>query len=79
MDYPRDIIAKKADDAIAAHGGPKTARVYFKFTCPQCGARCTFDEPNRLWEEGECHACGTKSPVTEAGFVLHVALLGFPP
>lgn len=79
MDYPRDVIMRKASDAIASHGGPETARVFFKFTCAHCGARCTFKDPNYLWEEGGCRRCGKKSPVDKAGFTLHWAPFGFPP
>lgn len=79
MDYPRDQIVQMAEAAIAAHGGPRTARVYFKFTCGRCGARCTFNEPNRLYTDGECHACGAMTSVDQAGFALHHAPFGFPP
>ena len=77
MDYPRDEIMKRADQAIQNNGGPEHARVFFKFTCPACGERVTFNEPNRLYEEGECCVCGHSAPVEQAGFVLHVAVHGF--
>lgn len=79
MDYPRDVIMQKAAEAIATHGGPEHARVFFKFTCAQCGERCTFNEPNMLREEGECFACGHNAPVEQAGFALHISHAGFPP
>lgn len=79
MDYPRDEIQRMAEAAIRQHGGSTTARVFFKFTCGRCGARCTFNEPNRLYTEGECHACGFMTSIERAGFALHVALFGFPP
>ncbi len=69
MDYPRDEITRRADAAIRKYG-PSTL-VYFKFTCERCGERCTFQDANMLWEEGECHACGLNQPVTKAGFALH--------
>ena len=71
-DYPRAQIAQMAESAIARHGGPAHATVYFKFTCRACGERCTFTEPNALYEEGECHVCGLHQPVTTAGFALHL-------
>jgi hypothetical protein len=72
MDYPRDEISQRATDTIAHYGGPSRARVYFKFTCPSCGARCTFHEPNTLFERGECHKCGHDAPVERAGFLLEL-------
>lgn len=73
-DHPRAAIMRLANEAIATHGGPTVARVFFKFTCRQCGTRCTFDEPNLLWAEGECASCGLKQPVTQAGFMLAMQL-----
>ncbi len=73
MDYSRAEILTLADAAIRKYGGPKRAEVFFKFSCQQCGERCTFNEPNVLWEVGECHACGSKTVVERAGFALHIA------
>lgn len=75
-DRPREEIVRMASEAIAQNGGPGVSEVYFKFTCPHCGERCTFDEPNQLFEEGECCGCGTKSRVEVAGFILRVCLGG---
>ncbi len=74
MDYPRDEIMRKADAAIAQHGGPSVAKVWFKFTCPACGERCNFNDPNTLWEQGECCRCGHTAPVLQAGFSLELSL-----
>src|SRR5437763_427530 len=30
---------------------------YFKWTCPQCGVRNTFQEPNSIYRNGECCVC----------------------
>lgn len=68
LDLPRAELAAHAEEAIKRMGG--NAQVYFKFTCPVCGERCTFSEPNTLWEEGECCNCGHKSPVTKGGYLL---------
>jgi hypothetical protein len=70
--YPRAEIMKMADQAIRTHGGPNFARVYFKFSCAHCGERCTFDEPNKLHEQGECWKCHGLTDVVEAGFALHM-------
>lgn len=77
-DYPRDVICQMADQAIAKNGGPELARVYFKFTCEACGERCTFNEPNSLYEQGECCECGHMTTVTKAGFSLLLSTTGAP-
>lgn len=77
-DYSRDEIAQMADKAIAEHGGPALARVYFKFTCAACGHRCTFVEPNALFETGECDRCGRITTVSRAGFSLMLSTTGRP-
>ena len=74
MDYPRDVIMQKAHNAIRGMGGPQYCKVFFKFTCIQCGTRCTFDEPNSLFERGECAACGFDQPVEKAGFRLEAMI-----
>lgn len=68
--HPRDVIVRMAEEAIRRSGGPAAAKVFFKFTCVGCGTRCTFNEPNALYERGECASCGLDQPITEAGFAL---------
>jgi rRNA maturation endonuclease Nob1 len=46
--------------------------VYFKWTCEACRERVTFDEPNTLYEWGECASCGHRQEVTEGGYQLHI-------
>ena len=75
--YPRDVIMRMAGEAINNNGGPQHARVHFKFTCQNCGTRCTFSEPNQLFERGECCNCGFDNVVLEAGFSLEISALGF--
>ena len=77
-DYPREQIMQMASDAIATHGGPARARVYFKFTCEACGARCTFNEPNALYESGECCDCGHMTTIAAAGYSLLLSTTGVP-
>jgi len=57
-----------ADEILQRSAGK--AQVYFKFTCPKCGERCTLEEPNVLHENGECCACSIVSPIEKAGFML---------
>ncbi len=76
MDRARLEIMTLADAAIRKYGGAKKAEVYFTFSCKACGVRCTFNDPNILWEVGECHACGAKTVVERAGFALHISTEG---
>ena len=70
-DFPRDVIIKKAEAAIEKHGGPEKAKVFFKFYCEVCGERCTFVEPNELFETGICKS-GHETVIEKAGFMLVV-------
>lgn len=71
-DLSRDEIAQMAYQAVAEHGGPTHVSVFFKFTCMWCGFRCTFEEPNKLYEDGECVKCGKTTKVDYAGFALRI-------
>jgi len=75
-DLPREEIMRRASEAIAVNGGPANARVFFKFTCPHCGERCQFVEPNQLFEDGECSRCGRTAPVPRAGYALLLGAYG---
>jgi predicted RNA-binding Zn-ribbon protein involved in translation (DUF1610 family) len=57
-----------AGEVIARAAG--RAKVYFKFTCPTCGERLTLEEPNILYEDGECAKCGVTAPIEKAGYML---------
>lgn len=67
-DRPRNEIITMASELLDRANG--RAKVYFKFTCPACGERCTLEEPNVLSESGECCSCGVISPIEKAGFML---------
>ena len=71
-DRPRDEIMQLAQDVIDRSKG--SATVYFKWTCPECKTRCTFEEPNILYEEGECWSCKQTSKIETAGFMLTLDL-----
>ena len=71
-DMTRIELAAMAEKAIADFGGSDHAEVFFEFTCQWCGARCTFNEPNKLWENGECAECGKTTHVKVGGFSLHL-------
>lgn len=73
-DRPRLEIIEQASKVIERAAG--RAKVYFKFTCPSCGERLTLEEPNVLYEDGECAKCGATNPIEKAGFMI---LLQMPP
>lgn len=66
-DLPREAIIKQAQDYIDAGGG-KT-KVYYRYTCVHCKARCGFSEPNTLFEIGVCSNCSKETEIEEAGFM----------
>jgi hypothetical protein len=70
--YPKAELMAMADQAITKFGGPEKARVYFKATCPHCGERPAFDEPNTLYDNMECAGCGQTFPFVEGGFRLEI-------
>ena len=44
--------------------------VHFKFTCEKCGARQTFEAPNRLYERGICEECEHITKIKKAGLLV---------
>ena len=69
MDYPRQQIMNMAEEALQKFN--LNTQVYFKYTCKKCGERRTFEEPNILYEYGDCE-CGHKTKVDKAGFMLEI-------
>lgn len=67
-DLPVAELVKNAETIVRESRVP--VDVLFKFTCEHCGERCTFQEPNKLYEKGECAACGKETVVTVAGYSL---------
>jgi hypothetical protein len=73
-DLSRQALADMANEEIVRYGGPDKCHVNFKFTCSHCGTRCTLVEPNTLYEEGVCAACGQSTTITYGGLALHLKL-----
>ncbi len=76
-----DLQARDVDDCdrnIALHLAQMTLSErpqgefvgHFTFTCARCGARCTLDTPNVLYERGECWRCGAVSAIVKASFMI---------
>lgn len=74
QDRPRDAIMQFAAETLKQ--APAGSYVMFKFTCAQCGERCTFQKKNRLYERGECYKCGHDQPIDKAGFALLLSVAG---
>jgi predicted SprT family Zn-dependent metalloprotease len=67
-DLSRKELMIAADKALATMGS--RAKVHFKYTCQKCGERVMLQEPNTLYENGECYKCGHVQPITQGGFAL---------
>jgi len=74
-DLPIEELVARANEQILSDQtiGVRT-EVHFKFTCENCGERCMFEEPNKLYEEGECHQCGHKTKVVVGGYTIFAHL-----
>jgi PHP family Zn ribbon phosphoesterase len=71
QNYPKAELmrdAQKAIDEYALQG--VHCEAYFKASCPKCGERCSFTEPNIAYDSMECFACGTDFPFTEGNYYL---------
>lgn len=67
QDLPREELMQLAHETLVQYPG---AEIHFKFTCGHCGTRCTLQEPNTLYESGECFECGKLTPITHGGFMV---------
>jgi hypothetical protein len=66
-DLPRKELMALAAETLKRH---PNALVHFKFTCSQCGTRCSLETPNTLYESGECYSCGASTVIEQGGFDL---------
>lgn len=66
-DLPRKDIVKLAEDWIRESKG--RVRVYYRYTCKHCQARCAFGTPNILYEVGVCSNCNKETEIESAGFM----------
>lgn len=75
-DLPVKELLREASLAVSPGGMFAGGTVYFKFTCMWCGARCTFSEPNKLYENGTCSECGKDTKVDLGGFIVRMRIGG---
>jgi len=68
-DLTRDEILKMATDLIN-----KGIDVWFKFTCPTCGFRCTASTKNTLSPEYECFECKTIHEPQRFGLLIAIEM-----
>lgn len=47
--------------------------IRIKFTCAYCLTRCTLQEINTIYEEGECFNCGEHTVIDMGGFMMAIA------
>ena len=57
---------------LELHEGSDRRRCILSSRARRAASAARSRRPNFLWEEGECAACGKKSPVAKAGFSLMV-------
>lgn len=67
-DLPREEALKRLAEITQASQG--RSKLYFKFTCEGCKARCMFGTPNELYEAGICPECGHETTLAEVGFMV---------
>ena len=72
-DLPREELMKLANETLQRYPG---AEIHFKFTCGYCGARCTLQDANKLWEVGQCYKCGHETEIERGGFAVMMNLEG---
>ena len=70
--HPRNVITRRAHDAIRDNGGSTRARVFYKYDCSGCGRRVRVVEPDVLPSRAQCDACHAWTSITVAGFALQV-------
>ena len=65
IDIPVDELVQ-----LATRERAKGWTVYFKFSCPYCGERCTLTKANNLYPRGECFKCHKECEIDVGGFAL---------
>lgn len=73
-DLTRNEILAMAKNLIS-----RGITVWFKFTCPTCGLRCTADTKNTMAEEYECFGCYQKHRPTHFGMLAMFEVQPSPP
>lgn len=73
-DLPRAELLQRAKRVMEDYPPESKPEIHFKFTCEKCGERCALEEPNILYEHGECFNCGHSTKIDKGGFMLQFVL-----
>ena len=76
VDTHEDLPLNEAA-AFAAEKIQQGGTVFAKFTCAHCGARQTFETPNKIYLQGECEECNGITNISEWGFMVIYGRGGF--
>ena len=72
-DIPVKELIRSADSRLTElRSQGLTAHVHFKATCPKCGERPMFSEPDTVFDQMECSECSYEFPFTEGNYMLIV-------
>lgn len=67
-----ELMAHANESILAFERRGLKAAAYFKATCPYCGNRVTFDEPNVIFDAMECASCGLIFPFIKGGYLVKI-------
>jgi hypothetical protein len=71
-DYPKAELIAGAEGVIRRYAAAGfTAHVHFKATCPRCGDRPMFSEPDICYESMEC-GCGETFPFVKGNYMVTI-------
>lgn len=70
-DFPKTELLAGADKELSQYAALGIqAHAYFKATCPNCGDRPQFADPDVIYEEMDCCSCGHRFPFVEGNYML---------
>jgi len=70
-DYPVRELVESAEEVISENLRKGVAcHVFFKATCPWCGARPMFQEPNTVYPRMECSECGKEFDFVKGNYMV---------
>jgi hypothetical protein len=67
-----ELLAHASDAILEFEKRGFKAEAWFKATCPLCGARVQFNEPNVIFDDVECCHCGIVFPFEKGGYLVAI-------
>lgn len=67
-----ELMARANETILEFEKRGLKAAAFFKATCPYCGNRVTFNEPNICYDSMECAGCGLIFPFIRGGYLVQV-------